>query len=612
MTLKSISNLCILMAMLLAFAHPVFAQNSSVVQQTLFKNVNVFDGKSEMLAMGQKILVEGNPVKDLLPLMEKDKIPVIMEDGKTTRTHCEKTETVDLSRRRTMMRFTSKICVLILSSILLLGVSTIGLAQNTPGYNNKIPEAILTPDTVETRIGTLRFFDGIPTKQTASLVFDSLDFHRGVETFLNGMPAASLEAIRRGMASIGARKSNQVLIFDKLMDSDPLFLTGNTDTVYAIAWLDLKKDGPTVVEIPPGAGPGTVNDAFFRFVVDMGAPGPDKGKGGKYLILPPGYDGDVPNGYFVAKSTSWGNWLILRGFLVDGKPDAANKMWTEELKVYPLAAAANPPAMEFISGSGNPFNTIHANNFEFFEELHAVLDREPITMLDPELRGLFASVGVQKGKPFAPDERMKKLLTEAVAVGNATARAIFWQHRDASSFLYENSHWRKGFVGGSWEYLKDEGMGGRDWDARVHFYYFATVNTPAMAEEIVGGGSQYAWGYLDKNGDYLDGGKSYKMNLPKDFPVKQFLSVVVYDSQTRSELQTSQPFPSKNNVRDKMIANDDGSIDLFFGPKAPTGKEANWIETVPGKGWFCLLRLYSPTQAWFDKTWRPGEIELVE
>jgi len=460
MTLKSISNLCILMAMLLAFAHPVFAQNSSVVQQTLFKNVIIFDGKSEKLAVGQAVLVEGSLIKDLLLLMGKDKSPVIMKDGKTTRTHGEKTEIVDLSRRRTMMRFTSIICVLILSSILLLGVSTMGLAKNTPGYNNKIPDAILTPDTVETRIGTLRFFDGIPTKQTASLVFDSLDFHRGVETFLNGMPAASLEAIRRGMASIGARKSNQVVIFDKLMDSNPLFLTGNTDTVYATAWLDLKMDGPTVVEIPSGAGPGTVNDAFFRFVVDMGAPGPDKGKGGKYLILPPGYDGDVPNGYFVAKSTSWGNWLILRGFLVDGKPDAANKMWTESLKVYPLAAAASPPAMEFISGSGNPFNTIHANNFEFFEELHAVLDREPIGMLDPELRGLFASVGVQKGKPFAPDERMKKLLTEAVAVGNATARAIFWQHRDASSFLYENSHWRKGFVGGSWEYLKDEGMGG--------------------------------------------------------------------------------------------------------------------------------------------------------
>jgi hypothetical protein len=490
------------------------------------------------------------------------------------------------------------------------------LAEPTPGYNNKIPESIMTPDKVETRIGTLEFFDGIPTKKTAALVYDNLDFLRGVETFLSGIPATSLEGLRLGMAALGARNSNQVILLDKLMDSKPLFLTGNTSTVYAIAILDLKKDGPTVIEIPPGAGPGTTNDAYFRFVIDHGAPGPDRGKGGKYLILPPGYDGDVPEGYFTAKSTSWINWLALRGFLdkVESKPDEANKMWKEGLKIYPLAKAANPPAMEFISGSNKEWNTIHANNYEFFEELHTVIEREPIEMLDPELRGLFASIGIQKGKPFAPDARMKMILTDAVAVGNATARALLWYERDESAFLYKNSYWKEGFIGGSYKYLKDEGLGGRNLDARTHFYYFATVNTPAMAWKLIGKGSQYAWGYLDAKGNYLDGSKTYKLNLPKDPPAKRFISIVAYDPQTRSELQTGQPFPSYNNVRDKdkVIVNDDGSVDLYFGPKAPAGKEANWIQTVPGKGWFCLLRLYDPIEAWFDKTWRPGEIELVE
>jgi len=212
-------------------------------------------------------------------------------------------------------------------------------AEPTPGYNNKIPESIMTPDTVESRIGTLKFFDGIPTKETAALVYDHLDVIRGVETFLNGVPAASLEAIRRGCIAFGAKNAWQVVIFEKLMDSESLFLTGNTDTVYAVPMLDLKKDGPTVVEIPPGCGPGTVNDAYFRFVVDMGAPGPDRGKGGKYLILPPDYKGDLEgpiggkeqevNGqkYFVAKSPSYVNWVALRGFLVDQKPDAAEKMF---------------------------------------------------------------------------------------------------------------------------------------------------------------------------------------------------------------------------------------------------------------------------------------------
>jgi len=485
-------------------------------------------------------------------------------------------------------------------------------AQPTPGYNTAIPSKIMTPDKVETRIGTLEFFDGIPTKETAALVYDNLDFLRGVEAFLNGVPAASVEGLRLGQVELGATECHQAVVFDDLMDSNPLWLTGNTDTVYCSVFLDLKKDGPTVVEVPAGAGPGTVDDAYFRFVIDMGAPGPDRGKGGKYLLLPPDYEGDVPEGYFAAKSPSWVNWVILRGFLVDGKPDAASKMWRENLKVYPLARAANPPAMEFFNGSRSVANTIHANNFEFYEELHTVIDREPIELLDPELRGLFASIGIQKGKPFAPDARMKKILTEAVAVANATARALFWYERDQSEFLYEGSYWKRGFVGGNYQFLKDDGMGGRHLDARVHTFYMATVNTPAMAMKIIGAGSQYAWGYLDANGNALDGRKTYKLNLPKDIPALKFMSVVVYDPQTRSELQTGQPYPSKNNVRDELIENEDGSIDLYFGPEAPAGKEANWIQTVPGKGWFCLLRLYSPTEPWFDKTWRPGEIELVK
>jgi hypothetical protein len=239
-----------------------------------------------------------------------------------------------------------------LSILLLLSVSAAALAQNTPGYNTKIPESIMTPDKVETRIGTLEFFDGIPTKETAALLYDNLDFLRGVETFLNGIPATSVEGIRLGMERLGLKNSNQALIFDELMDSNPLFLTGNTSTVYLSVILNLKKDGPTVVEIPQGVGPGTVNDAYFRFVVDMGAPGPDRGKGGKYLILPPDFEGDVPEGYYTAKSTSYMNWLILRGFLVDGKPDFSSNLFRTGLKVYPLAKAANPPKMEFVNGSG--------------------------------------------------------------------------------------------------------------------------------------------------------------------------------------------------------------------------------------------------------------------
>ena len=155
-------------------------------------------------------------------------------------------------------------------------------------------------------------------------------------------------------------------------------------------------------------------------------------------------------------------------------------------------------------------------------------------------------------------------------------------------------------------------MGGRNIDARAQYFYFATFNSPAMVWELIGKGSKYAWGYLDEQGDYLDGGKNYRLNLPENPPAERFISVVVYDSQTRSQLQTDQPFPSRNNVRDEMIVNDDGSIDIYFGPEAPKGQENNWVQTVPGKGWNMLWRVYGPLDPWFEKTWRPGDPELVK
>jgi hypothetical protein len=500
----------------------------------------------------------------------------------------------------------------------------VAAADATPGYNHEIPKTIMTPDVVETRIGKLEFFDGSPLPETADTVLDHLDFLRGVEAFLNGIPATSIEGLRLGMVELGATAPNQVVLFDRLMDSAPLFLTGNTDTVYASAFLDLRK-GAAVIEIPPGCGPGTVNDAYFRFVVDMGIPGPDQGQGGTYVILSPDDDGplDPPAGgmatemviagqkrsVFVAKSPSYMNWVILRGFLVDGKPDAASALFREGLKIHPLVEAARPRAMEFISGSEKSFNTIHANGFAFYEELHGVIDREPLSLLDPELRGLFAAIGIQKGKPFEPDERMKAILADAVQVGNATARAIWIRPRMEGAYLYEGSSWYTGFVGGSHEWLRDGGSGGRFLDARTFFFYMATVNTPAMVNKMIGKGSQYALNNLDSDGNLLDGGVSYTLKIPANVPAKDFWSIVAYDPQTRSQLQTSQPFPARNNERHELQVSEDGSIDLYFGPTAPTGRESNWIETVPGKGWFIALRLYGPTEAWFDGTWRPGEIE---
>ncbi|UCF32573.1 MAG: DUF1254 domain-containing protein [Phycisphaerales bacterium] len=469
-------------------------------------------------------------------------------------------------------------------------------------------ESISTPDKVTTRIGTLEFFDGFPTDETVRKVYDNLDFLRGVEVFLNCCPGASLVAMRKGMREIGA-VDGTIAIFENFMDSNSLFLTPNTESVYAATWLDLK-DGPIVVESPPNVL-GIVDDFWFHYVTDLGNAGPDRGKGGKFLFLPPNYKGEKPEGYYVFQSPTYGNILLWRGFAVKGDPKPAVHSMKKHARVYPLTQAGSTPEAKFINVSGRAFNTIHANDFTFYEEVNQLVQEEPNEALDPETLGLLASIGIEKGKPFTPDARMKKTLTEAVAVANATARAALFAPRNRDLYIYPDdpdSHWKTAFIGGSHEFVLEPGV--RDLDGRTRFFYYATMVTPAMTRKMVGAGSQYAIGDRDAKGNPLDGSKTYKLTLPPDVPAKDFWSIVVYDNQTRSMLQSTR-FPSLNSQRG-VPQNADGSFDIYFGPKAPAGKESDWIKTMPGKGWNMLLRLYGPLEPWFDKTWRPGEIELVD
>ncbi len=473
-------------------------------------------------------------------------------------------------------------------------------------YKTDIPRAITIPDTVETRLGTLHFKDGFPDDATVQKVYDNLDFQRGVQAMLTAMPVASLHAIRKASRSFGS-DNQTVIIFETLLDSKSLFLTGNTESVYASAWLDLK-NGPIVVESPPSVL-GFVDDFWFHYVADVGLAGPDQGKGGKFLFLPPDYNGPRPEGYFVSQSKTFGNWFIFRGFLVNGDPKPAVEGIKQHLRIYPLAQAANPPATNFINVSGKAFNTIHSTDYSFYEEVNEVVQEEPNAAMDPETLGLLASIGIEKGKPFAPDERMKKILTEAAAVGNATARAISYRTRLTESFFYPDSAWGTPFIGGSYLFERD---GVRMLDARTYMFFMATGITPAMAIQKVGAGSAYAAASVDSQNQPLNGGKTYRLHLPPNIPAKTFWSLVLYDTQTRSMLQTDQQFPSIGSQKKGVVTNSDSSVDVYFAPKAPPGKESNWVQTWPSKGWFVILRLYGPLQPFFDKTWRPSEIEEVK
>ena len=500
-------------------------------------------------------------------------------------------------------------------------VSTLALASSLlvmpaqAQVSDKELKSISTPDKVETSIGTLKFLDGAPLPETAKKVYDYLDTMRGVDVFLKGMPGASLQGLIKGNHSIGAKQAHQVMIMDKLMDSKSLFLTGNTSTMYVIPTLDLKRDGPTVVEAPAGML-GAFNDAWFRYMQDIGPAGPDKGKGGKYLVLPPDYKGEVPEGYFVVKSKTYDVWIFMRASIAKGL-EAASKNVKDNLHVYPLSKKDNPPKMEYFSGSGVSFNTIHANDYTFYGHLDHIIQKEPLDLLDPETRGLFASIGIEKGKSFAPDARMKRILTDASTIANAAARSIVWYPRTKGTMkgvqIYPdtNSAWITAWVD------KNVFFNGKDGktmnsDARVMFHYPYTAVTPAMAVSKAGVGSDYGIAFVDAKKQPFDGSKTYKLHIPENPPAKDFWALTMYDNQTRSMLQTSQRLPTVGSQTKGIKQNKDGSYDIYFGPKPQKGFEKNWLATIPGKGWFVALRVYGPLEPWIDKTWRPGEIELVK
>jgi len=475
-----------------------------------------------------------------------------------------------------------------------------------PTYAAAAPDSVLTPDTVETaQIGTLRFFDGMPDSATVQKVYDNLDFMRGVEAFLNGMPAASLYAMLEGFKSAGLQPGD-LGITEELMDARSLFLTPNTTTVYCFTEIDLK-GGPVVVEVPPGML-GPVNDAYFLWVTDIGFTGPDRGQGGKYLFVHSSYLDPIPDGYFVAKSGTYRNLLIARAFVQGGDIAGAVAGVKAKFHAYPLAQADNPPAQKFVNTSGLQFNTVHANTFQVYDDLNAVIQYEPADAFNPEFVGLLAAIGIKKGQPFAPSDRMKQILTDAVAVGNATARAISFAPRKSSVYFYRDRQWYSPFAGGSHEFMDN---GELVLDDRIFFFYSATGITPAMTAPQPGTGSVYAFAAHDATGNYLDGGQTYSVTLPGPVPAKAFWSFVVYSGQHRSILETDQKSGGLDSLSSAVQPNADGSYTVWFGPTAPAGQEGNWVQTMPGKSYSVLLRLFGPLEPWFDQTWKPGDFEPV-
>jgi hypothetical protein len=478
-----------------------------------------------------------------------------------------------------------------------------------PRYKADVPQSLITPEKVQTEmLGELDFTDGMPSDETVRKTIDFLDTSRAAEAFLTGMPATSIYAMLEGMKQAGARPGDLVL-WENYGDARTIALTFNTSTPYAFAEINVK-DEPAIVDVPAGMLVGAVDDAFFRHVTDLGATGPNQGKGGKFIFVGPDYEGTLPDGYRVVRTPTYRNWMFLRAIVQEDGLEAATKGLRTKFRVYPLSQISNPPQGKVVFASGAKINTIHANDVSYYDELNAVVQYEPADAFDPEIVGLFASIGIKKGRPFEPDARMRKILAEGVAIGNATARSLTFRPREERLYFYPGQRqWYSPFTGGSSEFMNN---GERVLDDRIIFHYYATGITPAMARSKVGTGSAYAIAAHDTEGRYLDGGKTYKVTLPAPIPAKDFWSFVVYDNQTRSVLETDQKSAGVDSNSPDIKANADGSYTVWFAPTPPAGKEGNWVQTMPGKGYNVLLRLYGPLEPWFDKIWMPGDFERVD
>jgi hypothetical protein len=384
-----------------------------------------------------------------------------------------------------------------------------------------------------------------------------------------------------------------------------MLLTGNTETVYGMASLDLKRDGPVVVQAPP-AMLGGFSDLWQHQILELGPTGADKGKGGKFLLLPPEYDGYVPDGYLVGRARTYRVLLGVRGFLSDGKPDRAVGLM-KTVRIYPLRNASNPPPMVFVNGSQQPVDTLFNDTYESFEDLARIVAEEPEAAIPGLERFRLAQIGIEKFKPFKPNAIRRALLDEAARLASAIARTNSFASNDPERLVYADRMWEWAFIGGSADW---DSQGYVNTDRRAAFAYIAVGMSPAMVDKMMGFGSQYLWTPRDASGDFLDGGESYRLHIPANIPAKNFWSVVIYDSESRSLLANGEPFPSVSTYTGPDL-NADGSIDLSFGPELGSGSENNWIRTVPDKGWFALFRFYGPLQPFFDKSWKPGDIERV-
>ena len=448
------------------------------------------------------------------------------------------------------------------------------------------------------------FQGGYPTPETVDRAYDDADLNRAVSAYRFFFPTVSCMAMFKGTMDVGV-KINRVF---SVLDTQPKHVgfTLNSDTPYAPILLDLRA-GPVVLEFPPGPLLAAALDVNQRWITDMGLPGPDAG--GKHLLLPPDFSAEVPDGYYAAKATTFRTIVGCRSIPVGGDVQAAIDR-LRSIRVYPLQPSDSWSDPTWIDMTSQPQDTTPLrweHTLDYWAQLHAAVETEPHVDEFRAHYGELAAIGIAKGKPFAPDARMRHILEEAAEIANAQMRVQAFADRRPDRVAWTDRQWQ-------WAALRFEDGWFNTADyldvyAREKWFYQAIASSRAMFRRAVGFGSVYWLGARDQGGAYLDGGKSYRLRVPQPVPGRLFWSVTVYDAETRSQIQTDQ---GKAALRSLFELRDLGSTDtaeLRFGPSAPSGLEGQWIKTIPGKGWFVYFRVYGPEQPVFDGSWRPGDFE---
>jgi hypothetical protein len=469
--------------------------------------------------------------------------------------------------------------------------------------------------------------EGRPTAESIRSLTDELLFQRGTQVYLWAMPLLNVLGMKNGSEKLFGAGYNVLPTWKKRVDAKTLVTTPNSDLIYAMSYLDVGKDGPLVLEAAAGLQ-GMLLDFWQRplpgppapgkdYRGDVGLFGPDQGRGGSFLILPPGYKDRIPEGYFVFRSPTNNVFICLHSLYKDAKDLAPAVALVESAKIYPVKAKASAKPMQFPDASGVSANLLPASDGRAFEQLKQFVDSEGTGFADADWRGMLATLGIVKGQFFAPDAHTRGLLELAARTAYKASRVLGLKEKlSGSSYkVYPDRHWLNPMASGkpdtfdlSWNHIPD---GYLSIDARVNFFTNSSSPSAGVAFPVAGKGAKYLVASVDSDGVPLSGATNYRIKLPPNVPAANFWSLTLYDAENSSGLANGKPFPALGS-REHPARLADGAIELYLGPTAPPGKEANWLATVPGKGYFAILRLYSPLEPALDRSWIPGDIQRVQ